>query len=108
MCGAARLALACTYRVIRQIDYADESAAEAAKEDDDVNYLDLAKGCNGFPFSELRRAASAEECAGMGPEAGGATTGTTATTAPDAEDGAATHGILLTALTVAVGMVAMA
>merc|ERR1740130_2587784 len=57
-----------------QIDYADESAAEAGKEDDDVDYLDLSKGCNGFPFSELRRTATMQECAGMDQEPGVATT----------------------------------
>lgn len=38
-----------------QIDFSDPSAAEAAKEDEEIDYLDLEKGCNGYPWSALSR-----------------------------------------------------
>lgn len=45
-----------------QIDFNATSAAEAAEEDEDVSYGDLASGCNGFPWSKMRRAEADDEC----------------------------------------------
>ncbi|KAL9187237.1 hypothetical protein ACHAXT_001340 [Thalassiosira profunda] len=43
-----------------QIDWNDPTAVEAAKSDAEVDYSDFDEGCNGFPWSKMRR--SAEGC----------------------------------------------
>ncbi|KAL7552824.1 hypothetical protein ACHAWF_016074 [Thalassiosira exigua] len=45
-----------------QIDFNDSSAEEAAKEDDNADYTDFEKGCNGFPWSKMRRTDSDDSC----------------------------------------------
>ena len=45
-----------------KVDWNETSAANAAEEDDDVDYTNLESGCGGFPWSKMRRADDEEEC----------------------------------------------
>ena len=45
-----------------KVDWNETSAANAAEEDDNVDYTNLESGCSGFPWSKMRRADNDEEC----------------------------------------------